>query len=130
MALILMAFLPVCCLAASSPSPQRVGGPCTYKQYSGKAEIISVTSRENFPGEYEIKFSFHPKKSVKEEFARVEGRQWSLVQKDSSYPDEKFLAQYGIKTGKRLPCLMKVITKGTCTPVLFDFPTIGNGKAQ
>lgn len=119
-------FLASYCLAA----PQRVGGPCTYKQYKGRAEIISVIPRDGFPGEYEIRFSFRSQKNVQEEFARIEGRQWVLVHKDSSYPKESFLAQYGIKTGKRLPCYMKVITQGTCTPVLFDFPTIGNGKAQ
>ena len=130
MALIFLVSLSSCGFAASSSSPQRVGGPCTYKQYKGEAEIVSVTQRPEVPGEYEIKFSFHPHKTIQEEFARVEGRQWLLVQEYSSYPKEDFLTQYGIKVGKRLPCYLKVITKGTCTPVLFDFPTINNGKAK
>ena len=117
-------------LAASSSSPPRVGGTCTYKQYKGNAEIVSVTQRPGASGEYEIKFTFHPQETIQEEFARVEGRQWLIVKKDSSYPKDDFLTQYGIKAGKRLPCYLKVITKGTCTPVLFDFPTISNGKAQ
>ncbi len=69
---------------------QRVGGPCTYKQYKGEAEIVSVTQRPEVPGEYEIKFSFHPRVTIKEEFARVEGSQWLLVQEYSSYPKEDF----------------------------------------
>jgi hypothetical protein len=130
MSLIFLVSLTSCDLAASSSSQPRVGGTCIYKQYKGDAEIVSVTQRQGVPGEYEIKFSFHPQETIQEEFARVEGRQWLIVQQDSSYPKEDFLTQYGIKVGKCLPCYLKVITKGTCTPVLFDFPTISNVKAQ
>jgi len=130
MILIFLVSLISCDLAASSSSSPRVGGLCTYKQYKGDAEIVSVTQRPEVPGEYEIKFSFHPQKTIQEEFARVEGRQWLLVEKDSSYPKDDFLTQYGINAGKRFPCYLKVITKGTCTPVLFEFPTIEHGKAQ
>jgi hypothetical protein len=130
MTLIFLVSLTSCDLSASSSSSPRVGGPCTYKQYKGDAEIVSVIQRPGGLGEYEIKFSFHPQETIQEEFARVEGRQWILVQKDSSYPQNDFLTQYGINAGKRFPCYLKVITKGTCTPVLFEFPTINNGTAQ
>jgi hypothetical protein len=130
MALIFLVSLSSCGIAASSSSAPRVGGPCVYKQYKGEAEIVSVIPRPEVPGEYEIKFSFHPRETIQEEFARVEGRQWLLVQKDSSYPRDAFLTQYGIQAGKHLPCYLKVITKGTCTPVLFEFPTIKNSKAK
>lgn len=130
MALILLLSLYPCGVAAASPSHPRVGGLCSYKQYRGEAEIVSVTPRPGGTGEYEIKFAFHPQETIQEEFVRTEGKQWSIVQKDSSYPREDFLMRYGIKTGKRLPCYLKVITKGTCTPVLFDFPTIKTGKAK
>lgn len=130
MTLILLVSLCPYSLAAASPSHPRVGGACIYKQYKGEAEIVSVTPRPGGTGEYEIKFSFHPQETIQEEFVRIEGQQWSIVQKDSSYPREDFLKRYGIKTGKHLPCYLKVITKGTCTPVLFDFPTIKTGKAK
>lgn len=130
MAFIFLASLSSCGLASSSLSKPRVGGPCTYKQYKGEAEIVSVTPRQAVSGEYEIKFSFHPQEVIQEDFARGEGKQWFVVQKDSSYPQDDFLTKYGIKAGKRLPCFMKVITKGTCTPVIFDFPTINTGKAK
>ncbi len=123
----LLLFLSACGMASS---PQRVGGPCTYKQYKGNAEIVSVKLLQQKTGEYEIRFSFYPQEKIQEEFARVEGKQWLLVQEDSSFPKKDFLQQYNIKAGKRFPCYMKVITRGTCTPVLFDFPSIRNGKAQ
>ncbi|HNZ65411.1 MAG TPA: hypothetical protein PKJ10_06200 [Smithella sp.] len=123
----LLFFLSACGMASSS---QRIGGPCTYKQYQGEAEIVSVKLRQQTTGEYEIRFAFHPQKKIQEVFARVEGKQWLLVQEDSSFPKKDFLQQYDIKTGKRFPCYMNVITRGTCTPVLFDFPSIRNGRAQ
>lgn len=129
LALILVLFLSACGLAVSS-SPQRVGGPCTYKQYKGNAEIISVVQRPGSSGEFDITFSFHPQETIREAFAQTEGRHWFLVKNDSSYPKADFLKQYGIKAGKHLPCYMNVITRGACTPVLFNFPTIHNGKAQ
>lgn len=119
------------CNAADPPSTRpRAGGACEYKKYKGEAEIVSVIRRPDAPQEYEIKFSFHPQEIIREEFARPEGKTWTLVPKDSSRPKKDFLTQYDIKKGKRLPCYMKAITQGTCTPVLFEFPTIPEGWFQ
>lgn len=119
-----------CVSASYSSSKQIVGGPCMYKQYSGEAEIVSVGQKPDHSGAYEVKFSFHPQDKIQEEFAGDEDTQWSLVMNDFSDPLEDFVKQYGIKPGKRFPCYMKVITKGTCAPVLFDFPTINRDRAQ
>lgn len=118
------------CNTAATSSSQRVGGTCTYKQYKGDAQIVSIVQRPGNTGEYEIKFSFHPQETIKEVFAQVQDKQWLIVQKDSSYPKEDFLTRHGIKIGKRFPCHLNVITKGTCTPNLFDLPTIGDGKVR
>lgn len=126
---ILVLFLSACGLAVSA-SPQRVGGPCTYKQYKGDAEIVSVVQRPGSSGEFDIKFSFDPQEAIREEFARVKDRHWFLVKNDSSYPKADFLKQYGVKAGKHFPCIMNVIIRGTCTPVLFHFPTIHDVMAK
>ena len=118
------AILSVNCESASSSSKQFVGGPCTYKQYKGNAKIVSVNPKPDNPATFEIKFSFRTKKAIQEEYAQTEGRQWTLVMNDFSNPREDFVKKYDIKPGKSFPCYMKVITKGTCTPVMFDFPTI------
>lgn len=123
-------FLSVSCVSASPSSKQLVGGPCTYKLYAGKAQIVSVSQKQDNPAAFEIKFSFHPKKAIQEEYARVTGKQWSLVMNDFSDPPETFVKKYSIKPGKRFPCNMKVITKGTCSPVIFDFPTLDRDRAQ
>ncbi len=41
-----------------------------------------------------------------------------------SYPGPQFLEKYGIGVGKVFDCYLKVIIKGTCTPMLFEFPSI------
>lgn len=116
-------------LSSTSPKP-RVGGPCSHKQYRGEAQIISINPIPKESGSYEIKFFFHAKETILEEFARPEDRLWSLLQKDFRSPQESFIKKYGIKIGKRYPCTMNVATKRVCTPVLFDFPTIDEGRGQ
>ena len=32
--------------------------------------------------------------------------------------------KYGVRPGAALPCVLRVITSGTCTPLLFEFPGI------
>ncbi len=119
------------CNASDAPGARpRVGGPCQYKQYKGDAEILSVTQRPNAPQEYDVQFVFHPKENIQETFARQEGKTWTLVRKDSSYPTKDFLTRHGIEPKKHLPCHLKAIVRGTCTPILFEFPTIPDASSQ
>lgn len=123
----------VCCLAATvvlgaasrTFAQLRVGGPCKYKKYKGKAEIVSVTQRPGASGDYEVKFSFHPEGPIQEPFAKVEGKKWDLSSGGSTHLDADFLSKYGVGTGKSFDCYMDVITRGVCTPVRFEFPSIG-----
>ena len=111
--------------------PRTGGGPCEYKIYKGSARITSVRKKEMPKGHggpshesYEVKFSFSPRKEIKEAHGRVKGREYTLKLTNSWYPGPKFLKKYGIEEGKSFDCYLQVITKGTCTPVLFDFPAI------
>lgn len=127
MALIFIVPISVSNATAFSSKP-RVGGACEYKHYKGEAQITSVKQRQDNQATYDVRFSFHPQESIQEAFAKTENKQWSMVQDDFSSLQQNFLTKNGIKTGKRYPCIMKVITKGTCTPVLFEFPTIDKGR--
>ena len=107
---------------------QLVGDQCEYKQYEGTAEIISIAkiarSIHDPLERDEVRFKFVPYKRIEETFARTEGREFLLMLSNSSYPGRRFLEKYGIEVGKVFDCHLKVITKGTCTPVLFEFPSI------
>ena len=124
--LLILLWLPLL-WAGSEGFKGRMGGPCEYNQYRGKARIASVTRMaEQHQGRetFEVKFNFLPEEEIKESFARVEGREFLLLLTNSTYPEGIFLERYQIKTGKILDCILKVIRKGTCTPMLFEFPGI------
>ena len=114
-----------------SSSRRVVGGPCDYEAYKGQATIISIHRKElpdNYGGpayeKYEVKFTFHPNEAIQERHGRIEGGEPLLLLQNSWYPGPRFLQKYGIAEGKRFDCYLKVITRGTCTPIIFDFPTI------
>jgi len=114
------------------PAQRRVvGGPCEYKAYRGHAKIVSIHEKELPPKVggpsnvvYDVKFSFTTHEEIKGSLARVEGKEYLLLLANSSYPGPGFLKKYEIKPDKCFECYLKVIIRGTCTPVLFDFPTI------
>jgi len=120
----------LCTFACSTNTPQKpsAGGPCEYKKYPGHAKIVSIISKgqpHNYSHEiFEVKFSFDPDQKATERFAHTEGREFVLLLNNSEYPGPKFLEKYDIQVGKIFECHVKVITKGTCTPILFEFPTI------
>jgi len=113
---------------AKMSADRRVGGECQYHQYEGRAKIVSITKKSEIEKSseerYEIKFLFYPNQEIKESFAKVEGREFPLLINHNSYPGRKFLEKYDIKVGKVFDCILKVIRKGTCTPILFEFPFI------
>lgn len=127
------------CMGANGAPPAdrlRAGGPCEYHDYAGTATIVRVeqteTSRrqaKNVGGAgyegYEVWFRFEPASEIGEEWARpAAGKEHRLSLMNSWYPGPRYLQKYGIKPGLKCSCVLKAITKGTCTPIIFDFPEI------
>lgn len=50
--------------------------------------------------------------------------QHQLRLKNSWYPGPRFIKKYAIAPGKSFACTLRIITRGTCTPILFDLPKI------
>ena len=110
---------------------QKVGGNCEYRKYQGKAVIVSIIPKPSSgytagPSyeEFEVKFHFVAEEEIKEAHGQIEGKEYVLTLTNSWYPGPKFLKKYGIKVGKSFDCILNVITKGACTPIVFDFPDI------
>lgn len=110
-----------------------VGGPCEYRTYAGEARIVSIKKAASGDGThaqsasrngYDVTFIFHTDRTIEEPYARVQEKPRPLLLTNGSNPSARFLEAYGIEQGKTYPCRLQVIKKGTCTPVLFDFPTI------
>lgn len=106
----------------------RVGGPCEYHRYEGRAEITSVRRITGPPDQrdekYEVKFRFVPKEAIKESFAQVEGREFLLEINYSSSLSREFIEEHGIEPGRFFDGYLQAIVKGTCTPTLFEFPSL------
>lgn len=136
-----MALFVVLCAAAACRAERaggrqerraRLGGPCDYAEYPGEAAIVSVEQTERSreqkqaaggPGYegYEIRFRFTPASTVEPEWARRAAERDHIFQLANSwYPGPRYLEKYGITEGKRYSCTLQVITRGTCTPILFD----------
>jgi hypothetical protein len=125
---VLFAFALSVCSEDKASTERIVGGECQYKQYQGYAKIVSITSIGRPAGylsdRYEVKFRFTPNQKTEEPFAQTEGREFLLLINHIYYPGLDVLEKYDIKVGKFLDCTLKMIVRGTCTPMLFDFPFI------
>ncbi len=111
----------------------KVGGPCKYKDYKGMAEILSIQKIESGnssksitqPQEvYKVTYSFCPEINIQENFVHLESKYFILLLPDSSYPDLMFIRKNAIYPGKKLDCVLKVIMKGACNPMIFTFPEL------
>ena len=115
------------CAVSAAPDPV-VGGPCAYDACPGEARIVSVAKKEPPPDPgreaWEVTFAFTPAEPVRNPLGQTEGREFPLLLLNSAYPGPRFLEKYGIREGAVFPCVMKVITRGTCTPQIFEFPGI------
>jgi len=108
----------------------RAGGPCEYHRYKGRAEITSV-QRTTPPGNQadekcEVKFRFIPDEKIKETFVQLEGREFLLEINYASSLSRELIEQHGIRPGRFFDGFLQVIVKGTCTPILFEIPSLSS----
>jgi hypothetical protein len=104
-----------------------VGGPCEYKSYPGQAEIVSMAPMEDVAeaagGRYDVKFRFISDGPVEEPLGKAAlERTFSFLPDREMPPDRAYIEKFDIRPGTRIGCTLKVIMRGTCTPILFDFP--------
>ena len=108
----------------------RVGGHCEYHRYEGRAEITSVRKITGPPDQrdekYEVKFRFVPKEAIKESFAQVEGKEFLLEINYTTSLSREFIEEHNIRPGSLIDGCLKAIVKGTCTPTLFEFPSLSS----
>ena len=124
------ACLPVLAQAAG---PERVGGPCRYESYPGTATFVDVkpwqpdSPTAGVPTPYPpltVTFTFAPAQPIANEPLYRPGAVHTFTLVNSMPPGPHFAAKYGIKAGTVVPCQLRVIREGTCTPTVFEFPGI------
>ncbi len=109
-----------------SNSSQIVGGPCTYSDFEGTATITKLTPQDDgYWAIFDTTLSKQPPpKNYRNEGHRV------LIKNAGGKTDEKWLSAQGISVGVQLDFKVAIITSGTCTPVVFEFPTLPAGSVQ
>lgn len=117
-------------------SGKRFGGPCRYTSYPGRCTIQSVRKTADSihqksvgggPGYegYDIKYKYTGRVPPRNRLAmRAIARTHAFRLTNSWYPGPEYIAKYAIVPGKTFACILKVIVKGACTPVVFYFPSI------
>lgn len=137
MASVILLFLLFLCLS-SAQGQIWLGGKCTYESYPGACEIVSVLKTEESahqaevgggPGYegYEVSFVFKPDEpmNLTENWDElVFGRDHLLQLCNSWYPGPRFLEKYNITEDAVFDCTLKLITGGTCSPIVFEFDEI------
>jgi len=119
-----------------APADGKAGGACTYEQHPGTCTIDSVEKTPDSiaqaplgggPGYegYAVTFTYAGALPSEDALARQAlERRHELRLMNSWYPGPRFLDRYGIAAGKSFACTLQVISRGTCTPVVVDFPGV------
>jgi hypothetical protein len=116
-------------LAGSATAQTRVGGPCRYDDFPGRATITAIAPladpRPDQPYEAQVvTFAFAPDQAIVGERLYAPGKVYTLTLAGGRLPGPRFVASYGLRPGFRLSCRLRLLRQGTCTPVLFDFPDL------
>lgn len=134
-ALLAVALLAILAAAACAERSVMVGGPCDYEDTPGKALVTAVGAPD--PDEANcinqprvVLFDFVPDKPVKSWRFPNWGLKGQRLQVAGGFnPSAKWLRGQGIKVGTELTCIRREIVKGTCTPVVWDFPELAMSAA-
>jgi hypothetical protein len=109
-----------------------VGGPCDYEEIEGTAVITSIVDAQSddyncHKRPVKVSFVFTPDDSSakgKYLFPNVSDSRQNIRLSGGLNPPKDFMKVKGIIVGTSHKCVRKEIIKGTCTPVLYEFPEI------
>lgn len=124
----LQATLLVTLLVTQAAQAQRVGGPCTYADFPGKIDVITVepipragAGAPALPYQpFRVVFTFKPSGAVKHPLYKP-AKTYELPLAGGEAPGPAFLKKYGIRPGAQFKTELHLITAGTCSPVVFTF---------
>ncbi len=105
-----------------------VGGSCSYDQYPGKCNIISVSKTDTSKAQiniagyegYEVQFNFNPGYDYSNLSSFI-NKNYLFQLTNSWYPGPKYLDKYNLKNGAIFNCNLSLIKGGTCSPSSFEF---------
>jgi len=118
-----------------NPEERKIGGPCEYNTYPGVCTITGVEKTDASMrqknegggpgyGGFEINYRFESKETVPPPWHETVLREQTLQLANSWYPGPEFVEKYQIGVDKKFDCQVMLLTKGTCSPVIFQLATI------
>lgn len=103
-------------------APEIVGGPCAYTDIPG---TVTLTQFKPEPGGIVAYFDFQPGEA--HAVHRPQDHHNHLVLRSGDLPTPSWLAEQHLTVGSRLQAVRQDIRSGTCSPVLYLFPTLPEG---
>jgi len=116
----------------SKPAPTRTDGRCTYRDVPGTCTIVSVAKTAASAGQagiaggpgydgLDIRFAYKSDKRTHDpRVMQAMQRHHGLRLANSWYPGPLFVEKYRLTPGRNFACRLRLISEGSCTPVLFD----------
>jgi hypothetical protein len=123
---ILLVFIGTQSCDDDNPMP---GGPCTYNKFAGTAfirEIVLDTQNQTCGNAMFVYFDFIPDDpTARDEYRFPNFPDTNQAFRLSGYnPPSSWLDVKDMEVGSEFTCIRMEITSGTCTPYMFEFPTI------
>ena len=116
------AFVSILILSCGNDNSELVGGPCTYSNVPGTANITSIVT---VTGGVAASFVFTPTDpNATPKFG--EGNNGTLYTGDGALPSADLISLNGITVGETLYAIREEAITGTCMPWLYAFPTLTN----
>ena len=120
---------------AAGCAERSVGGPCAYEDTPGKAVITAVGGAD--PDEANcarepraVLFDFIPDKPrTRWRFPNWGTSGQRLTVAGGMNPPASWLRSQKVRVGAELSCVRREIVKGTCTPVVYEFPDLDMAAA-
>lgn len=112
--------------------PVKVGGACTYDNFVGTATITKIEPRDETAPDGGVTVVFDTQFTGSKPtpaFYKHQDRAVVIKNPDGK-TDEAWLAAQNLTVGAKLRVEASLITSGTCTPVIFAFPTLPAGAQQ
>ena len=128
--LVILSVIQVSC--KKNDDNDKVGGGCEYIKYEGIAKIKSIytvpSDEYNCPNEpKKIKFEFTPNNiSDRDQYKYTNYNDSANYMRINAgmNPSQLWIDNNKIEIGKEYKCFRTEIKKGTCTPVVFEFPDL------
>ena len=119
----------ILCSCSAQNQKQIVGGPCTSQSFPGTATVTEIIVKTN-GSEAHFKFSPTDPNVISQYHIPSKDDNIILTRDGLGLPTSEWLTSQSITVGAEFQAIRHEIRTGTCTPLMFTFPSIPGCSAQ